>query len=205
MTSVHGILYLSCMRTLLTVLLVVSGSTLCLSQPAAWVTYTDSVKHAWEAEDTKLLTKVEQMDFKGVKYHPYDSCYRMAVRYEAIQDEPIVEIPTTRGKTSRYLPYATVYFAVRDTACSLKVFRGLDPWSEMDLYFVMFNDASNGDSSYGGGRYLELQEVDESAGNAILDFNFSYNPYCAYSERYSCPIPPKENELVVRIEAGVEY
>jgi uncharacterized protein (DUF1684 family) len=180
-------------------------SSICYAQPEAWLTYTDSVKHAWGGANSKLLTAKQQKNFKGVKYMPYDSTFRLRGQYMPIENADTVRIETTRKTVSRYLPWATVSFSLHDTLSTLTVYRGLDPWSEMDLYFVMFNDLTNGVTSYGGGRYLELQDVDESGGTAILDFNYSYNPYCAYADRYSCPIPPKENRLEVAIEAGVGY
>ncbi len=68
--------------------------------------------------------------------------------------------------------------------------------------FVPFNDYTNGVSSYGGGRYLD---IDIPAGDkTIIDFNFAYNPYCAYHDRWSCPIPPSENNLDIEVEAGVK-
>ena len=175
------------------------------AQPAAWIAYTDSVKLAWGGPDTKLLTPEQQADFKGVKYMKYDSTFRLQVHYAPIKNADTVIIGTTRKTVSRYLPWATVSFTLHDTTCALTVYRGLDPWSEMDLYFVMYNDPTNGETSYGGGRYLELQDVDEKGGKAVLDFNYSYNPYCAYADRYSCPIPPMENRLEVAIKAGVMY
>ena len=69
--------------------------------------------------------------------------------------------------------------------------------------FLPFTDQSNGTDTYGGGRYLDL-EIPE--GDRItIDFNKAYNPYCAYSDRYSCPIPPQENDLGIPILAGVKY
>jgi len=63
-------------------------------------------------------------------------------------------------------------------------------------------DLTSGDGSYGGGRYLEVDVPTKET--MIIDFNLLYNPYCAYSYRWSCPIPPKENDLLIRIEAGVK-
>ena len=70
-----------------------------------------------------------------------------------------------------------------------------------DYLFLPYTDLTSGDGSYGGGKYLDLKTPE---GNTIIiDFNKAYNPYCAYSHRYSCPVPPEENDLLVRIEAGV--
>jgi hypothetical protein len=68
--------------------------------------------------------------------------------------------------------------------------------------FVPFTDLTSGDGSYGGGRYIDVKI--SKGDSIILDFNKTYNPYCAYIANYSCPIPPKENDLLVRIEAGIK-
>ncbi len=70
-----------------------------------------------------------------------------------------------------------------------------------DHLFLPFNDLTNGETTYGGGRYLDIKKQDSD--EIVLDFNKSYNPYCAYSENYSCPIPPKENYLNFEVNAGV--
>jgi uncharacterized protein (DUF1684 family) len=66
--------------------------------------------------------------------------------------------------------------------------------------FVPFLDATSGTTTYGAGRYLDLDP--EADGSYVLDFNLAYQPYCAYSAAYSCPLTPHENRLAVRIEAG---
>ena len=70
-----------------------------------------------------------------------------------------------------------------------------------DYLFIPFTDLSNGFETYGGGRYIDIQYNGEES--IVLDFNKAYNPYCAYSGRWSCPIPPKENHLEIEIKAGV--
>jgi hypothetical protein len=72
-----------------------------------------------------------------------------------------------------------------------------------DFLFLPFNDYTNGNETYGGGRYLDLRIPDGST--IILDFNKAYNPYCAYTDRYSCPVPPKENSITTYIYAGVQF
>jgi uncharacterized protein (DUF1684 family) len=66
--------------------------------------------------------------------------------------------------------------------------------------FIPFRDLTSGKESYGGGRYIDTEIP--AGETLILDFNRAYNPYCAYSHRYSCPIPPEENTLKVEIRAG---
>ena len=73
-----------------------------------------------------------------------------------------------------------------------------------NLLFLPFNDSSNGKTSYGGGRFIDIEIPENSSKSIIIDFNKAYNPYCAYNHKYSCPIPPKENLLVIPIAAGVK-
>ena len=70
-----------------------------------------------------------------------------------------------------------------------------------DHLFLPFQDLTNGTESYGGGRYLDLRIP--TGDTIVIDFNKAYNPYCAYSSRYSCPVPPKENRMKVAVRAGV--
>jgi uncharacterized protein (DUF1684 family) len=71
-----------------------------------------------------------------------------------------------------------------------------------DYLFIPFKDLTNGEDTYGGGRYLDLKIPEGET--ILIDFNRAYNPYCAYNHNYSCPIPPFENHLKVKIEAGVK-
>ena len=76
----------------------------------------------------------------------------------------------------------------------------LDPEYE-DYLFIPFNDLTNGNETYDAGRYMDLETTDENT--IVIDFNKAYNPYCAYNDEFSCPIPPRENDLDVEIIAGV--
>jgi uncharacterized protein (DUF1684 family) len=84
-------------------------------------------------------------------------------------------------------PYAVQVYAPKDT-------------SEGNYWFIPFTDNTTGVESYGGGRYIDIDEV--STDSLFLDFNYAYSPYCAYNERYDCPIPPPENALPITIAAG---
>ena len=75
---------------------------------------------------------------------------------------------------------------------------------EENFLFLPFKDLSNGKSSYGGGRFIDLEMPLSNSKTIIIDFNKAYNPYCAYNHKFSCPIPPKENNLNIDILAGVK-
>jgi len=114
------------------------------------------------------------------------------------------EMPTTTERKPRYRKEGELHFVLQNDSLKLSVYRNLElskrPGFENYL-FLPFTDSTNGFESYGGGRYLDLQGP--LSDTIIIDFNKAYNPYCAYNHRYSCPIPPQENHLPLRIEAGV--
>jgi uncharacterized protein (DUF1684 family) len=106
-----------------------------------------------------------------------------------------VEMQTNTGDLRQYQKYGTFRFHVNGDEAELTVYTTGD-----DDYFVPFSDTTSGKETYGAGRYLEIHPL---AGDRFLvDFNLAYNPWCAYSPHYSCPITPAENRLDVPIEAG---
>ena len=72
-----------------------------------------------------------------------------------------------------------------------------------DHYFLPFKDNTNGGESYGGGRYIDLI-IEDLKSEVQVNFNVAYNPYCAYNDKYSCPIVPSENYIDIEINAGVK-
>jgi len=113
---------------------------------------------------------------------------------------------TSTGSAREYVKYGHFSFEVNDEIATLQVYQ--DPDGE--YFFLPFVDATAPEETYGAGRYLDIEPI--GGGEFLIDFNTAYNPYCAYSEpyevnpdavqRWSCPLPPRENHLKVRIEAG---
>jgi uncharacterized protein (DUF1684 family) len=108
-------------------------------------------------------------------------------------------ITTTTGETRDAMDYGKLEFTLLGKKCHLSAFKFTERRSEGDI-FVPFTDPTSGRETYGAGRYLDLEE--NETGEYILDFNRAYNPYCAYNEEYSCPLPPRENRLSLAITAG---
>jgi hypothetical protein len=142
------------------------------------------------------LTAAQRREFAGLRYYPEDPALRLAVQPQAFEEPELVEMQTSTGDTARYLRWARIEFAVEGQAAALTVYR--DPGSG-DM-FLPFQDANAGGETYGAGRYLEPEEL--SDGRLLVDFNYAYNPYCAYNEDWSCPIPLPENRLRVPVRAG---
>ncbi len=120
------------------------------------------------------------------------------------------DMGTHSGKTKRFRQYARISFPNPGKAgprkLSLSVYERVDrPASDTQSaqsLFLPFQDRTNGDGTYGGGRYIDLKKADIHGVTIILDFNKAYNPYCAFGDGFSCPIPPEENRLGVPIVAG---
>ena len=145
----------------------------------------------------------ERASFDGLDYYPPDPDYRVEATAHRHDEPDPVELETSAGPPVRYLRVATLAFDLpgapdRELA-ALRQERDDDR-----TLFVPFADATAGEATYDGGRYLELvPDREPGDGEAIVvDFNLAYTPFCAFSETFSCPYPPEENRLDVAIEAG---
>lgn len=150
------------------------------------------------------LDSVARATFKGLPFYPINLRACQVVKWERCGDSAWFEMPTTTSRKPLYRKYATIYFTHADgQTYSLTAYQSqalLDKAEYSNYLFVPFGDATNGSETYGGGRYVEV-----TRGEWILNFNKAYNPYCAYSGRYSCPKVPPENILPIPILAGTKY
>jgi uncharacterized protein (DUF1684 family) len=138
----------------------------------------------------------DRANFSGLNYFPPDPAFRLElVLQEAEQVEELI-IQTSTGDEQTYYRIGTVEFEIEGEPAKLAVYKS----PHHDDLFLPFRDATSGQETYGAGRYLEPAEL--GGGQLLVDFNLAYNPYCAYSEHYSCPLPPLENWLKVPIRAG---
>jgi len=116
---------------------------------------------------------------------------------------PTFDMSTSSGKLKKFRLYGKLYFSLDSIDYVLPVYQNLKLMTNplyQNYIFIPFTDLTNGKETYGGGRYIETTKPDSDVLN--LDFNYSFNPYCHYTTGYNCPIPPKENFLDLRIEAG---
>lgn len=143
--------------------------------------------------------------FKGLSYFPIDPSYRFVVRLHKYERPERVTMATSKGAQKEYLRYGYIEFDIEGKAQKLQVYKSTPSRGDEHHYgdeplFIPFRDATSGKESYGAARYLDADE--DPSGEIVLDFNRAYNPYCAYSENYVCPFPPRENWLEVPIRAG---
>lgn len=139
-------------------------------------------------------------EYRGLKYFPVNLAYRFVLSLKANPRADTVEILSTRGNRRKGLRVGWFDFKVGKTACRLEVTRLLEPGMLENSYSVFFRDRTSGKESYPVGRYVEVEQLADK--HFILDFNSAYNPACAFSPHYNCPIPPEANNLRVRIPAG---
>jgi uncharacterized protein (DUF1684 family) len=144
----------------------------------------------------------ERHDFKGLAYYDENEDLILDVMVERYsEDEPIVTMQTSTGDTQQYRRWGHFSFEVEGKEATLTIYS--DPHGHE--FFMPFRDATNGAETYGAGRYMDNHRpgMQKFGTNRFeIDLNYAYNPYCAYNENYSCPLPPRENWLKVPIRAG---
>jgi len=144
--------------------------------------------------------------FEGLPYFPIDEHYQVTAKFQKLPENSIYTFQTSDKRLRDYERYALAVFSLDGQEYQLTLYKStakkITPGYENSL-FLPFTDQSNGKETYGGGRYMDVKIPEGET--IVLDFNRAYNPYCAYSDRYSCPIPPKENDLPFAIPVGVKY
>lgn len=150
------------------------------------------------------LDEEQRASFTKLPFFPINANYRVEAKFIRVKKKKTLRMKTSANQMQTYDKYAEVVFQLEGKRYRLNVYQShtLRRTKEYkDYLFLPFTDLTSGNETYGGGRYIDLKIP--KGNTIIIDFNKAYHPYCAYSDRYSCPIPPRENRLEVRIEAGV--
>jgi uncharacterized protein (DUF1684 family) len=143
----------------------------------------------------------EKKNFKGLNYFPPDLKYRISAKLVPIQNKKMIVLPTSDDQEKKYLEYAFAEFELNATPAKLLILEIADDSPNRGMLFLAFADSTSAIETYGAGRYLDVKKT-PGATSITLDFNEAYNPYCAYSDNFSCPFPPKENVLKTAVKAG---
>lgn len=162
-----------------------------------------------EREEKELFMKsdsgspfVNQKEkFTHLNYFEPDLKYKISADLAPIENKKVVVLPTSDGKEKKYLEYAFAEFKLEGKKTNLLILEIMDSGPYRGTLFLAFADDTSTKETYGAGRYIDLKKV-PGATSITLDFNKAYNPYCAYSDDFSCPFPPKENILPIEIRAG---
>lgn len=177
---------------------------LLLSFPSFSMAQADSIaKERTEKENylrEHVLDGKENLAMQNLSFFPFSEDWIISAKLIRDRGKKI-KIPTSTEREANYRRYGYLCFEINSQPYRLTVYSNLDvPRKKRKSFFIPFKDKTAPIESYGGGRYLDLPIT--KSDSVQLNFNDAYNPYCVYSYRYSCPIPPKENHLEVRIEAG---
>lgn len=148
---------------------------------------------------------LKEADLKYLNFFDSDSTFQVIAKVTILKNEQPFNMPTYDGTTKEFIRYAQIRFALKGQKFKMVLYRSLALMTNpvyKNLLFLPFNDETNGSITYGGGRYIDVSINDIENKQIIIDFNKAYNPYCAYSDGYRCPVPPQENRLFTSILAG---
>jgi uncharacterized protein len=140
--------------------------------------------------------------FAGLSYYPVAPDLVVNARFEPFADKTQkLVIALSDGSEEVYEKYGHAVFKLQGEICRLLILK------HDKIYSILFKDTTSGKKTYGGGRYIDLDDTAFGDNEVEIDFNTAYNPYCVYNHNYACPLPPAENTLPVAVEAGekVEY
>ena len=154
---------------------------------------------------TSPLTAEDLANFKSLDFYPINEKAFVIAQFVRTENEKPFEMPTSTDRKPMYVKYGVAHFQLAGKELKLNIYRNIELSKQeeyKDHLFLPFSDLTSGKESYIGGKYIDLKIP---AGNTIvIDFNLSYNPYCAYNYKYSCPKVPLENDLPIEILAGVK-
>jgi hypothetical protein len=151
------------------------------------------------------LKEVERKYFKDLPFFDIDLSFRVEATLTKTPSTSFFQMKTTTDRLSDERVYAVLSFVLKGKEYHLNVYQGKQLMMQKgyeDYLFLPFLDDTNSETTYGGGRYLDLRIP--NGNKIIVDFNKAYNPYCYYNSRYSCPIVPSENYVPLKITAGVK-
>lgn len=171
--------------------------------------FQNELNKEYRSKETSPLDAKSRKHFKAHTFFTVDLKYRVTATLRVSQSTPFFQMKTSSLATRQYRVFGMLEFMLDDRKFQIPVYQSQQVMAmkgfENHLFFP-FTDLTNGEQTYAGGRYIDLRIPME--GNAIvIDFNQAYNPYCAYKTKmqYSCPVVPAENNLDIKIPAGIMH
>jgi uncharacterized protein (DUF1684 family) len=173
------------------------------SPESRWQRFRADQDELFKTHPQTALTPDQVANFTSLSYYPYNPLLRFALPIEPLTDQKIININLQDDGPTRMLPFGSLSFEINTQLVSLTLFWIMGYGGGV---FLPFKDLTNAAETYPGGRYLldtiKGADLGWEADRLIVDFNFAYNPSCAYNDRWSCPLPPPENSLPVAIRGG---
>ena len=170
--------------------------------------YQQKLNAVFKDASKSPLKNKDLKSFKGLDFFPVDSSYIITASIKKTPDTPFLGMATNTEEKSYYRKFGILTFTLKEKEMQLTLYESLEesenPVFE-DYLFLPFTDETSGSDSYGGGRYMDVfKSKINTNGTLELNFNNTYNPYCAYNDDYSCPLTPRDNHLSMEILAGVK-
>lgn len=167
--------------------------------------YQEELNEEYRDKNRSPLSRKERLAFKGHDFFPIDEKYRVVAKFEPTPDAKPFPLGTSKGTTKIYKTIGKLHFELDGKPYVLEAYLEQKRFSlpGMKTYvFLPLIDETTGETTYGAGRYLHYEGIPEGT-EWVIDFNKLYNPLCAYSDNYECPMVPEANHLPVAIEAGI--
>ncbi|WP_025142777.1 DUF1684 domain-containing protein [Pedobacter jeongneungensis] len=190
------------MKLITILLLLISMNTFAQSYADQIAKHREAYKEDFIKDNRSPLKK---SDLQNLHFYEADSAYKVSAEVELLKNEKVFKMPTFNGSSSDYYRYAHINFSLNGKAIQMTLYRSVSLSTNpiyKDHLFLPFTDETNNKETYGGGRYIDLDAKEINNKHIEIDFNKAYNPYCAYSDGYRCPVPPEENDLQLAIKAG---
>ena len=157
-----------------------------------------------DAKTSPLLPE-DLKTFHSLEYYPANEKFFVVAKFIRTENEQPFEMKTSTDRRPVYVKYGEAHFSIESQDFQLNLYRNIELSKKeqyKDYLFLPFSDLTCGNESYIGGRYIDMKIP--KGDTIVIDFNTAYNPYCAYSYKYSCPKVPLENDLKIAIRAGVK-
>ena len=171
------------------------------------IAFQNELNEQYRDREESPLDSKDFASFEGHDFFPINLDYRVRAKLNVTEGTPFFGMKTTTSRMATERIYGYVTFNMKGKDFRLPVYQSQDLMQTegyADYLFFPFTDETNGDETYGGGRYLDLR-IPKEGDSLIIDFNKAYNPYCAYNPLYSCPIVPAENHMDIPVIAGIKY
>ena len=185
-------------------ILFVFSSTICTAQD--YVQQVRTFRNNYIAEHLiEEHSPIKYKQVKNLRFYPINEQYKVQAKVIRLDDKKGITMLTHSGKKKSYFKYAKLVFTLNNQEQFLYLYQSkqlMQNEEYRDYLFLPFTDDTNYKETFGGGRYIDFIHSDIKNNTLMLDFNKCYNPYCAYAGGFNCPIPPKENNLKVKIKAG---
>jgi len=155
----------------------------------------------FRSHERSPLTPTEKRNFTGLKYYPFNPKYIFSGQIERYifninNPKYYATFLTNKGIHKRYIRYGKFHFKLDGKEYTVEIYKSI----LSDTLFIPFKDKTNEEETYGGGRYIDAEIL--TGYKMVLDFNMAYHPSCAYNDKFICVLPPKENMLDIKIQAG---